>query len=70
MMNMGIGDADDTGNHNLTSFRENLEMMLSGIPNDEIKKLGIDVKLVQELSSTLKIIELTFGAKTMFLNTN
>ena len=50
-----LTDSED-GNYNLSSFRENLEIMLSGAENEEFKKLGISLKLVEELNQGLKII--------------
>jgi hypothetical protein len=59
-----LNDAED-GNYSLTSFRDNLELMLSGtgVQNDEFAKLGVKLRLKTELDPTLKIIEITFPKK-------
>jgi hypothetical protein len=59
-----LNDSED-GNYSLTSFRENLELMLSGteIINDEFSKLGIKLTLKSELNPSLKIIDVTFPLK-------
>jgi hypothetical protein len=55
-----LTDSED-GNYNLSSFRENLEIMLSGAENEEFKKVGISLKLIEELNPGLKIIQVTFS---------
>lgn len=44
----------------MATFKDNLEAALRGELNEDWRKLGIEFKIVRELSSTLKIIELTY----------
>lgn len=57
--------SDHDGNYNLAQFRDNLDQILSeeNPTSGELKNVGIDLKLIQELNSCLKIIEMTYKVK-------
>lgn len=39
---------------------------MTGAPSPELKKAGLDLRLVEEISPTLKIIEITFTNTTQW----
>jgi hypothetical protein len=52
--------------YNLNSFRENLELILSGSKNEVISGLGISMSLVQSISPDCKIIDVNLnGARQL-----
>jgi len=62
---IGNIDSSTSDDYNAASFRDNLESILAGLTNDELKKTGIELKLVSELSSNLKIIDITFNSNPL-----
>jgi len=53
------GSVPTFGTQNVALFRENLEtMLLQGESSEDMKKMGMEIKLIREYNSQLRLIEI------------
>ena len=63
-----FNEAADENNYNILSFRDNLELLLHSPDQvssifEETKRLGIVMRLIKEITPSLKLIEISFRYK-------